>query len=90
MPSSSKKKAAASESGDMMSKVKIGVAVVLLLAGVFLILKNFNLIGPDPATAKLPPAPPPTEGLSEPDKKVYEQLQIEQAENLKKHPPAGS
>lgn len=77
-------------SGDMMSKIKIGVAVALLLVGVFLILKNFNLIGSDPATAKLPPAPSPTEGLTEPEKKVYEQLKIEQAESFKKRPPAGS
>lgn len=75
---------------DTMTKIKLGGAIAVLVIGVLLILWNFNIIGPDPATAKLPTPPSPTEGLSAPEKKVFEQLKAEQVEQERKHPPAGS
>lgn len=92
MPTSSKQKKAAKspEAGmDIGAIAKLSFAVIILLAGLYMILNNFNVFS-DPTKAPLPIPPAPESTLPPEDQKVYEQLKLEQAEQAKTRPPAGS
>lgn len=82
-------KKAVEKEGLSADKIKLVVAVVILVIGLGLILYNFGLIGPNPATRPLPPQPVQIDVPPEEQKQI-EQAKQRQEEYMKTHPPSGS